>query len=147
MFGAIKHLALKKKCIKYTLKALCKNFKVVQKNSLLFKKETHLFESIHLKNALSPFFFIDLYLNLLWISNSFISSSSVTTTSAMGIKYFHFHKKTLWHKGHRNLIDICLEHATTKLRSKHLDDLVGWPGINFRIKLVPPGVDDGLHKQ
>ena len=63
MFGAIKHLALKKKCIKYTLKALCKNFKVVQKNSLLFKKETHLFESIHLKNALSSSFSIDLYLN------------------------------------------------------------------------------------
>ena len=55
MFGAIKHLALKKKCIKYTLKALCKNFKGVQKNSLLFKKATHLFESMHLKNAFSPF--------------------------------------------------------------------------------------------
>ena len=44
IFGAIKHLPLKKKCIEYTLKALSKN-KGVQKNSLLFKKETHLFES------------------------------------------------------------------------------------------------------
>ena len=67
MFGAIKHLALKKKCIKYTLKALCKNFKGVQKNSLLFKKETHLFESMHLKNAFTPFL-----IDLLYLLNFFV---------------------------------------------------------------------------
>ena len=85
MFGAIKHLALRKKCIKYTLKALCKNFKVVQKNSLLFKKETHLFELMHLKNALSPFFFIDLSLNYLDLSNG-ISNSFIVQVQQLHLQ-------------------------------------------------------------